>query len=265
MVRVTRAAPDALEQAEIKGAFKRGKPRKRVSAPRAVDHGYLKGSAPQARNGAAKKPVTKGHEAFKEANLAVIAAADPSVSVPAPEMYQAKVVEGAENGLDPVSRAQYAALETRKELAAIQLGLGATFEEAGDAAGVSAGTVKKYLENRDFRARVDELRAITRNKVAGRIEAYFDRVTADPDALDQRDPKVILGIYDRISGPVGRNAPVHNEQTNNNLIVGYSDLMGRLTGITRQSSSETSEPVADAGAQSGAFPLVGPDGDPVAG
>lgn len=244
------------------GVYKRGKAAKRVSAPRAVDHGYLKGASD---TGQPKRAVTKGHEAFKEANLAVIAAADPSVSVPVPEVYQAKVVEGAQSGMDPVQRAQYAALETRKEIAAVQLGMGATFEETAKAVGVGTETIKRYLEDKNFRARVEELRSITRTKVAGRIEAWMERVTADPDALDERDPKVILGIYDRISGPVGRSGPAHVEQTNNNLIVGYSDLMGRLAGVTRQPPPEAAQPVDDASTQSGAFPLVGPDGDPVAG
>lgn len=235
-------------------AYRLGKPRKRIVARRAVDHGFLKG-AKEAKE--AKKPVTKGHDEMLERNLAMVVAVDPSVSEPVGDTYQAKVVEGAVMGLDPVDRARYAALETRKELAAEVLGRGGTFEEAGDAAGVRGETVKRYLEDRAFRDRVEELRSIVRMKVGGRIEAWMDRYTADPDTLDEKDPKTILAIHDRVTGPVGRAAPAHVEQTN--VTFNYPDLMGRLAGITRQPPIEAALDVDDAGAQGVSFPTVGPD------
>lgn len=243
---------------EVHAAFRPRKARKNLIVPRAQEHGYL-GSARDLPE--RKKPATKGHDAVVERGLSVIAQEQPEAMRPASETYQAAVVGGAQAGLDPVDRARYAALETRKELAAVILGAGGTLEEAGANAGVAASTVSNYLVDPDFRARVEELRSIVRNKVAGRIEAWMDRYTADSGKLDEKDPKNVLAVYDRIAGSV---RSIHAEQTTVTVNNGPgAEFMGRLAGITRR--AEASLPVDDAPAESGGFPIVGADSPRVAG
>lgn len=193
--------------------------------------------------------------------MALMAEAHPEVLTPAPVLYQNAVqrVDAQFPQVDPVTRARYAALETRMELAAIALARGCTYDEAGEHAGVAAATIGRYMEKRDFRDRVDELRGAVTARVGGRIEAWMDRRTADPDELDQADPKTVLAIYDRIAGRVGA---VHNEQTNV-TVNNYENLMGRLAGTARR--VEAAVTVDDPGQEGGGFPVVGADGPAVAG
>lgn len=206
---------------------------------------------------------TVGHRTAVVHNLAEMAENIPAVSMGALEVWQDNMLTAPDELNDPTQRSQrqrFAELETARELAATVLAAGGTISEAAGRAGVTARTVSSYLTNEAFRHRVDEHRSVIRARVGGRIESWMERKTLDPAKLDESDPRAVLAIYDRIA-PVGKN--IHAEQTNV-TINNYAEFMERLGGVGRQRPAQAQVVVDDPGTQGRGFPLVGPDGPPVA-
>ena len=233
---------------EVAEAFKpqRLPSKRRVKRDKPV--GYLKAE----RESRAKTPEQR--KASVERNLSLL-------PVPQPEELYVEHLQTAPEELNQwgrqARRQQYAALETRKDLAAAVLAAGGTYEEAGAHAGVTAGTVSRYLEERDFRDRIEELRSVVRTKVAARIEAWMDRQTSDPEKLDERDAKSVLLIYDRVAGRIG------NVKVEQNNVTVYESVMERLARAA--GGAAAARPVDDAPDESVGFPVVGVDRPPVAG
>jgi hypothetical protein len=259
--------------------YRTGKKAKKVLQPRAARHlGHphvLKNGAdlhrhPMPDQGATRQPkpskVTKNHSEMLDRNLATLAEAVPTVTRSEEEIFEetmavvrAQEEQGLREPLTPGRREQFVALETHREMAVVILGAGGTFDEAADHAGVSAATVGKWYAEREFRARVDEMKSIVKSRIGGRILGSLDRLTDDKDKLDGMTVKDRLALYDRFE-PAGRAGPT--SQTNI-LVTPYENLMGRLGQLAGR--PETGGTVDDAAEESGGFPVVGTDGPPVAG
>lgn len=217
-------------------------------------------------------PITRNHEKMVERNLSELAEAKPELVRGEVEIYKDKMTEvvaqeqaGKLAPMTPAKRAQHVALETHREMASTILSAGGTFEEAADHAGTTAATVRKWYEEPDFRARVDEHRAVVKGRVGGRIEAWMDARTASPEALEQADPKVTLAIYDRVAGRPGSARQDSGQPAVNVNILSYSDLMERSARTAAQRSASAEVDVVDAGGEGRGFPLIGAGGLPVAG
>jgi hypothetical protein len=186
-------------------------------------------------------------------NLEILAGENPASVRSEVEIFKEKLAE-APNSLENGKRAQFAALATHKEMATTILGAGGTFEEAADWAGVATSTVSHWYADADFRHRVEEQRAVIKARIGGRIEAWMERRTADPDKLDEADPRVTLSIYDRIAGPAGGRAGQGPQQPVTVNILSYGELMERAARTT--GPLEAAQRVDDASAQGGDFPLL---------
>jgi hypothetical protein len=259
--------------------YRTGKKAKKVLQPRAARHlGHphvLKNGAdlhrhPMPDEGKTRTPkpsqVTKGHSEVVERNLETLAEELPGFGRSEDERFNEKMAvvvaqeaDGLREPLTPGRREQFVALETHRDMAAEILGAGGTFDEAADFAGVATTTVSKWYADREFRARVDEMKAIVKAKVGGRVLASLERLTDDADRLDAIPLKDRLALYDRFE-PAGRAGPT--SQTNV-LITPYENLMGRLGQLAGR--PETGRSVDDAAEEGSGFPVVGLDGPPVAG
>ncbi|MDQ3024418.1 MAG: hypothetical protein M3R04_08565, partial [bacterium] len=128
-------------------------------------------------------------------------AVERSLALLPPEMLRSEdeiFDELIERGQKPA----HAAIQAHREMAATILAAGGTFEEAGDHAGVSAGTVGKFYEEESFRQRVEEMRAVVLSEVQGRIVADLKRRILQVDKMELTD---VLRVYDRTVGTAGRN------------------------------------------------------------
>jgi hypothetical protein len=195
--------------------------------------------------------ITKEHDAMVQRNLEILAAENPASVRSEVEIYKEKLAETPPSS----KREQYAALATHREMATTILAAGGTFDEAADWAGVTRSTVSGWYADADFRKRVEEQRSVVQSKIRGRIESWMDRRTADPQALDNADPRTTLAIYDRISGPSGGRAGQGTQQpVTVNVALSYSELMERA--ISTAGSAETAKRVDDASQEGSDFPLL---------
>lgn len=265
----------------VKAIYKGKKPKK-ILQPRAARHlGHpheLSNGADMHRHpmpdvGKTRTPkeskITRHHGDMVDRNVEVLVQAVPELGRTEDEIYADKMsaLEQTEQGqaMTPAKRSAYAALETHKEMASVKLSAGSTMEEAADYAGVSVTTIRRYFEDEHFRTRVEEQKAIVKGMVGGRILSSLDRLTEDPEKLDNLAVRDRLALYDRFEPGSGSHQPSVTQQ-NNTLIVGdYSELMDRLGQVARQSPAQAAKPVADAGAEGGDFPVVGADRSAVAG
>jgi len=105
-------------------------------------------------------------------------------------------------------RNKYAPMHAHRELAAQSLAVGSTLRLAGIRAGVSTRQVKKYLENPDFRQRVEELRNLMLSKVRGRLIREVTRRTMD-STIQSIELLDLLRVWDRVMGPAAANKGVN--------------------------------------------------------
>jgi hypothetical protein len=101
-------------------------------------------------------------------------------------------------------RPKYAPMHAHRELAAQSLAVGSTIRLAAIRAGVSQRQVRKYLENPDFRARIEEHRNLMMSKVRGRLMREVTRRTAD-GTIQQIELLDLLRVWDRVMGAAGVN------------------------------------------------------------
>jgi hypothetical protein len=207
-----------------------------------------------------------------ERNLSLLAEADPALVRGEVEIFKEKAAALVDAPLTPARRAHYAALEAHREMASVILSAGGTFDEAADHAGVARGTVARWYEEPSFRARVDEQRALVKNRVGGKIEAWMEERVADPAALRAADPKITLAIYDRVAGAAGGRGAgagaagqgAGQPGTVVNILT-YGDLMEVAARAAARRPAQAEGDVVDAGGEGRGFPILGPGGLPVAG
>lgn len=179
--------------------------------------------------------VTKGHAEVVQANLEVLAAAQPVRGEEA--IYNELIEQGV--------RPAYAAMAAHQEIAANMLACGATLGEAANRAGVSEVTISKYWSDMSFRRRVIELRSIVMDGISGRIVSELDRRTRGRN-LQNMELSDLIKVFDRTNPKptaAGRNVSVAG-----NLTVTQLNYEGLSAEIRR----------VDAAEESPAFPILGP-------
>lgn len=95
-------------------------------------------------------------------------------------------------------RIRYSGMRAHMELAAQVLAVGGTQRLAAKHAGVSERQIKKYYADPDFRARIEELRAVLASKLKGRIMRELDRRTSGPN-IKNMELLDMLRVFDRIT------------------------------------------------------------------
>lgn len=230
----------------VDSAYRPGKSRKRLIRPRQV--GYFQ---PMPEKG----KLTPERREFLARNREMLMGGEPAAGRGEKQVYVEAVQELAAQGVtDPVKRQQYAALETRMELAAQLLACGATYEETGDWVGVKASTVAGYYADPHVRARVDEYKSMLKEVIGGRILGSLDRLTGDPEKLDALGVRDKMALYDRFeSRPAGPAAGAANVNVNVGVL-SYGELMERATRTAGPVQAALG--VDDAGAQGSDFPLI---------
>lgn len=110
----------------------------------------------------------------------------------------AKDAEDIEEGLRRNPRTRYAAMRAHQEMAAMALASGSTQKMAARYAGVSPRQIKKYLQDPDFRSRIEELRVLATSRLKGKIIKELNRRT---DGLNIRQMELLdlLRIFDRMT------------------------------------------------------------------
>lgn len=140
-------------------------------------------------------------------------------------------------------RMRYAAMRAHMEMAAQALAVGATQKLAGQYAGVSPRQIKKYMMDPDFRARIEEHRAMTTSKIRGKIIRELDRRT-DKTTIKNMELLDLLRIMDRLNvGGKGMAITVEGDVNVNNK---YENILAALFS-------------PDAGANGGDFPRYEPE------
>lgn len=95
-------------------------------------------------------------------------------------------------------RLRYAAMRAHQEMAAQALAVGATQKLAAQYAGVSPRQIKKYQTDPEFRARIEEMRALMASKITGKIMRELDRRT-DRATIKNMELLDLLRIMDRLT------------------------------------------------------------------
>lgn len=122
-------------------------------------------------------------------------------------------------------RMRYAAMRAHMEMAAQALAVGATQKLASQYAGVSARQIKKYMMDPDFRARIEEHRAMTTSKIKGKIIRELDRRT-DKTTIRNMELLDLLRIMDRLTvGGKGMAITVEGDVNVNNK---YENILAAL-------------------------------------
>lgn len=141
-----------------------------------------------------------------------------------PPEAQRSELEIYDEAIEQGHRPAFAALTAHREMAAAILAVGGTHGEAGNYAGVSEGTVRKYLEDDGFRARIAELRSFRMSGVQGRIVRHLEKLTTENN-LKEMEVVDVLRIYDRTAGPKSGNKVEQNIIINNK----YDTIVAALT------------------------------------
>jgi hypothetical protein len=85
-------------------------------------------------------------------------------------------------------------LSRKDEIIAFRVAVGDTCEEAAQAAAVGVATVKRRRADKDFMARVSELRADMLRRASGKLSHYSAGAVAKLyELMDNEDAKVSLG------------------------------------------------------------------------
>lgn len=122
-------------------------------------------------------------------------------------------------------RIRYAAMRAHMEMAAQALAVGATQKLAAQYAGVSARQIKKYYQDPDFRARIEEHRATTTGRIRGKIIRELDRRTGSV-AIKNMELLDMLRIMDRLTtGGKGMAITVEGDVNVNNK---YENILAAL-------------------------------------
>lgn len=122
-------------------------------------------------------------------------------------------------------RMRYAAMRAHMEMASQALAVGATQKLAGQYAGVSPRQIKKYMQNPDFRARIEEHRATTTSRIKGKIIRELDRRT-DTTVIKNMELLDLLRIMDRLTvGGKGMAITVEGDVNVNNR---YENILAAL-------------------------------------
>jgi len=139
-------------------------------------------------------------------------------------------------------RLRYAAMRAHMEMASQALAVGATQKLAAQYAGVSARQIKKYMQDPDFRARIEEHRAATTSKIKGKIVRELDRRT-NGAAIKNMELLDLLRIMDRLTvGGKGMAVTVEGDINVNNK---YENILAALFA-------------PNTGSDGGDFPEYGP-------
>lgn len=122
-------------------------------------------------------------------------------------------------------RMRYAAMRAHMEMASQALAVGATQKLAGQYAGVSARQIKKYLQDPDFRERIEEHRRLTTSRIQGKIVRELDRRTG-PAVIKNMELLDLLRIMDRLTvGGKGMAITVEGDVNVNNK---YENILAAL-------------------------------------
>lgn len=157
---------------------------------------------------------------------------------------QGKELEEYKEEIEKKPRMRYAAMRAHQEMAAQALAVGATQKLAGQYAGVSPRQIKKYMMDPDFRARIEEHRAMTTSKIRGKIIRELDRRT-DKQSIQNMELLDLLRIMDRLTGAGGKGMAITVEgdvNVNNK----YENILAALFS-------------PNAGSHGGDFPSYGPE------
>lgn len=101
-------------------------------------------------------------------------------------------------GLRRQPRIRYAAMRAHMEMAAQALATGSTQVMAARYAGVAPRQIKKYMADPDFRARIEELRAVLASRMKGKIMKELNRRVTSP-RIKTMETLEMLRIFDRIT------------------------------------------------------------------
>lgn len=122
-------------------------------------------------------------------------------------------------------RMRYAAMRAHQEMAAMALATGSTQKMAASYAGVAQRQIKKYMADPDFRARIEELRAVLASKIKGKIMRELNRRVTGP-RIKNMETLEMLRIFDRVTiGGKGNAIKVEGDINVNNS---YDQILNAL-------------------------------------
>ena len=100
-------------------------------------------------------------------------------------------------------RTQYAPMRAHQEAASMVIAVGGTYKMAARYAGVNRRQVHKYMQDPNFRARVDEHRAKMVSGIKGRILGELGRRTKGK-AIQNWEIMDLVRVLDRLTGSGGK-------------------------------------------------------------
>lgn len=141
-------------------------------------------------------------------------------------------------------RQRYAAMRAHMELAAQALAVGSTQRMAAKYAGVSPRQIKKYYADPDFRARIEELRAVLASKMKGKIMRELNRRLTG-DRIKNMETLEMLRIFDRIT--VGGKGMAINVAGDVNVNNNYEAILAAILDLDSSSDGEDFPSYGDRG------------------
>lgn len=145
-------------------------------------------------------------------------------------------------------RSQYAPMKAHQELASMVIATGGTYRMAARYAGVNRRQIHKYMQDPDFRARIDEHRAKLVSGIKGRILGELGRRTKGSN-IKNWEIMDLVRVLDRLTGTGGKGMTTIIEGDVNVTNNKYEAILAALyaTDETPQSqqSSDSEEDGSD--------------------